>query len=87
MNPPAGAPGTVFLFTAQGFMPGEQVKVTLDPPAGRTDVTDPAVLVAQGDGDATWTWTAHEGIQAGEYRLVAQGAESKAEATAAVTIK
>ncbi len=87
VNPPAGAPGTVFLFTAQGFMPGEQVKVTFEPPAGQSDVTDPAVVVTQGSGDATWTWTAHEGLQAGEYRLVAQGVESKARATAAVTIK
>ncbi|NJP04440.1 MAG: hypothetical protein HC837_01790 [Chloroflexaceae bacterium] len=78
-DPPQGVGGTVFTFTAQGFDPHEWLSLWISLPDGRTiDVgIGGEQLVSNGDGTATWQWTAPVGSPPGVWRMNARGEVSR----------
>lgn len=75
VNPTSGAPGTSFSFTAAGFNVIERLDTWLERP-DRNLVVGPTSVRANGDGVATWTWTAPAGAPAGTYVMAARSSQS-----------
>jgi hypothetical protein len=80
VQPPAGPPGTRFLFFSNGFGPDEPVSIWLNAPDGRIiTAEDRALERTSASGSATWTWTAPADAPLGAWQMVAHGRQSGAE--------
>jgi hypothetical protein len=79
VTPTSGPPTTTFNYNAQGFVPGEKVGVFLrqpdgtNPNYGRYALPQP---IADETGAITWSWTAPEGAQIGDWVMTAKGTYS-----------
>lgn len=79
MSPASGPPGTVFTFTAGGFIPGEQAGSWLNPPGGgQLDATGYIIADAE-TGIITWTWESPPDAGGGIWRMIALGETSRRE--------
>lgn len=73
VSPDSGPPGTVFSFQASGLTPGRRVGAWLIDPAGTSRDLVPGKdpnLVANGDGQLSWTWSAPADAVGGTWRMV-----------------
>jgi hypothetical protein len=84
-DPPAGQPGTLFTFTADGYRVNEKVGTWVNTPDGAVRVIDTSIK-ADKDGRATWQWRAPNSAAAGTWRMVGKGEESRVENVIAVQI-
>lgn len=75
VNPPVGAPGTTFTFTANGYEEGERVGYWLTAPDSSITRFDQE-LVGDGKGTITWTWTAPADAPRGLWQMVARSSQS-----------
>jgi hypothetical protein len=85
VTPAAGAPGTTFTVTVDGFVPGEQVGSWLRSPSGRAVDATP-YLLADDRGVVTWSWNSPPSAQAGEWVAVTQARDSRREVALPFTI-
>lgn len=78
VDPPNGAPGTVFTFRGRTFNVKEYVNIWLVNPAGRvvSYAEDYGTVKADKDGRATWRWQAPENALGGVWELYAEGDDS-----------
>jgi hypothetical protein len=79
VTPPAGPPGTSFVFFAQGFALGERVTYWATAPDGTVDSATAGQTIALTDGRAEWTWHAPASAQRGRWLMVAHGLSSGVE--------
>jgi hypothetical protein len=87
VEPRSGDPGALFRFFATGFKPGEYVDVQVHQPDGTAvtaglTVSEPASPAGRIDG----SWTSPATATAGEWQIIARGAESGFVQTLTVTI-
>lgn len=73
VTPTSGPPGTVFTFTAGGFIPGEEVGSWLNPPGGGNQDATSYLVADKATGMVTWTWTAPADAAGGRWRMIAKG--------------
>ncbi len=77
VQPPAGPPGTRFLFFADGFAADEPISIWLNAPDGRVlAAEDRALGDSSATGAATWTWTAPANAPLGNWQMVGHGRRS-----------
>lgn len=87
VSPEVGRPGLLFLFSAKGLKPGEDLSVWLNTPGGQIVALDPSDLrPAADDGSANWSWTAPANAAPGFYSMVVHGRKSGLEQVAAFQI-
>ncbi|MBK8050390.1 MAG: hypothetical protein IPK16_26780 [Anaerolineales bacterium] len=77
VNPPAGAVTSNFLFTAQGFTPGERIELSVRLAGSEETLAQLDDASAQLQGYATWTWAPGSEVEPGDYEVVAFGTESE----------
>ncbi len=91
VEPPQGAAGTLFSFTASGFGSSEPVNVWLEDPQGRTRTlgTDVASnrIFATVEGSASWVWQSPDNAPAGDWLAVARGANTRRMLTIPVVVE
>lgn len=73
INPTAGAPGTLFIITAGGFNPNEQIGTWLNQPDGQRIDSDTPWLFADENGNVTWQWQAPGNAMGGGWQAVTRG--------------
>lgn len=76
VSPASGPPGTTFTFQAGGFNVIEWIDTWLERPDG-SPTHGPMEVRADGDGLASWTWTAPADAPGGAWTMVAQGRDSE----------
>src|SRR5262245_15527245 len=77
VQPPAGPPGTSFLFFASGFAANERVGIWLNAPDGKiVPASAPELRRTNAYGDAAWTWTAPGNAIDGAWQMVIYGIQS-----------
>jgi hypothetical protein len=77
VQPPAGPPGTSFLFFASGFAANERVGIWLNAPDGQVvPASAPELRRTNAYGDASWTWTAPQSAVDGAWQMVIHGIQS-----------
>lgn len=75
--PPAGTPGTRFVFVARGFQPEERLSAWVNAPDGRVLEERAGVPEeARSDGVASWNWAPPLEYQPGFWQIVVHGRES-----------
>ncbi|NJN15941.1 MAG: hypothetical protein HC822_06450 [Oscillochloris sp.] len=75
VTPEAGPPGTVFTFSADGYLPGERVGYWFDRPDGSVLIIDQE-LTADADGRITLVWQSPEDAARGNWRFVGRSSQS-----------
>lgn len=85
VQPPAGAQGSTFTFTATGMWDSEQVGVWLQDPQGTTWMV-PERIFSDSSGQAVWTWTAPATAPGGAWEAHAKGFHSGEEAIIPFTL-
>ncbi|HEX9372595.1 MAG TPA: hypothetical protein VF897_16405, partial [Roseiflexaceae bacterium] len=87
VQPPAGPPGTRFLFFASEFGSVEHIDIWLNAPDGRVVAArSPELGRSTVNGDASWTWTAPDNAALGAWQMVAHGHDTKIERVIPFTI-
>ncbi|MEP7189865.1 MAG: hypothetical protein ABI901_11805, partial [Roseiflexaceae bacterium] len=87
VQPPAGPPGTRFLFFTGGFAANEPISIWLNAPDGRVIAAeDRALQNSSASGAATWTWTAPADAILGTWQMVGHGRRSGTEQIIPFTI-
>ncbi len=76
VDPPVGAPGALFTFRAEGFIPRERVDVWVTRPDATPITPSLARYQADDAGQVTWTWAAPGDITNGTWVMVALGVDS-----------
>jgi len=77
VQPPAGPPGTSFLFFASGFAANERVGIWLNAPNGQiVAASAPELRHTNAYGDAAWAWTAPDDAVDGAWQMVIYGIQS-----------
>jgi hypothetical protein len=88
VNPRAATPGSLFRFFAVGFTAGEYVSVQVNGPGGA--VVTEGLSVAQPaspDGRIDGSWNSPSSAAAGEWRIIARGADSGVTQTIPITLQ
>jgi hypothetical protein len=79
VTPPIAMPGTIFHFTAAGYIADEEVNYWIDVPDGRVFGDLDYEVEADDSGQAAWSWRAPANAVAGIWYMVARGRESGVE--------
>jgi hypothetical protein len=80
VEPPSGAPGTRFVFLADGFQANERLSSWANTPDGRVLPFDADVPEqATSDGSVSWNWAAPADFAAGTWQFVVHGRSSGVE--------
>jgi len=77
VGPIQGISGTQFNFQGNGFQPGEKIGFWLNSPSGVSIGSNSYITVADGNGQASWSWIAPNPAVTGYWSLVAVGIISK----------
>jgi hypothetical protein len=78
VSPERGPRGTTFTFTADGYVKGERVGYWLNAPDG-TIIRFDRELDANEDGVVTWSWTAPDDAQRGQWTLALRSSQNDRE--------
>lgn len=84
-EPVSGPPGTLFMLSANSFLPDERIETWANSPSLQ-EYDVPTWVFANAEGLATWQWQAPENAEGGVWQLVGRGATSRAEALIQVEI-
>ena len=77
VSPTVGRQGLLFIFSAVGFQPDEQLSAWVNAPDGRIIAVDEdEIRPAASDGSVTWDWTAPADAPPGAWSMVVHGRKS-----------
>ncbi len=86
VSPTSGVPGTLFTFSARGFVDSETITFWLNAPDG-TVVTDTTYTGRASAGQAAWTWQSSLNTLPGAWQMVVRGDRSGAQVVIPFTVE